>query len=469
MCALTVASNTKLPEVAFLVYAPTRQRRADNSFEGNDNIGAKVVEDVLCRAGIRVGRCSPETAKNFRLVLVSFTSTFDVFAFYRAVALIPSWQPKRRAFKVLAGGFGMQNPAPVRHFIDYAAFGRVDNWITGVVDAILGGSEPAHESVMNLPDIHQVKISQPSSLYPYLVSGWSESFTGCPLKCKFCHYTYARKHSGSNEAYGQYVQSGFTGGSSPELTWDGLFTWGKKLGRVRVAIDGFSERLRYVYGKRISNDDIVAGLETVGQYEGITTVLTYNIGNFPGETEEDRHDLYQTLRRVNPKNRVIFVLCTTPFRPSAATPMQWEPVSLFPNWYNERARVIVEENNFRAVHSFTLETSYSHACAVIAERITVNDDELFHAICFAPGLQRDNHDMRLKRLQANFNLTSFLREYDVNEEHPSQFLTSYIERDTMKRIAIKMRTQAAKTKDTRGWLPGRVSMVQGRLGVTVTR
>ena len=81
-----------------------------------------------------------------------------------------------------------------------------------------------------------------------------EEFTGCPLKCKFCHYTFARKHQGTDASYGQYVQTIYGGSDNPELTWDQLFTWGKKLGYFNVALDGFSERLRWLYGKPISND-----------------------------------------------------------------------------------------------------------------------------------------------------------------------------------------------------------------------
>src|SRR3990167_4353774 len=136
--------------IAFLVYAPLKQRRTDNSFEGNDNIGAKIIEDVLKRAGFVVGRCSPETAHEWELVLVSFTSTYDVLSFYHQVALRPDWQSGKRQFKVLAGGFGMQNPIPIRRYVDYAAFGRAHEWIVGIVDTILGGGIPAHPSVMCL-------------------------------------------------------------------------------------------------------------------------------------------------------------------------------------------------------------------------------------------------------------------------------------------------------------------------------
>lgn len=450
---------------SFLVFGPLRQRRSNNSFDGNDNIGAKVIKDVLIRNGVEVGYCSPATAKDYQLVLVSLTSTYDVYAFYQSIALLPSWQPNERQFKVLGGGFGIQNPTAIRHYIDYAAFGRAESWISSIVKGILGGNEVLqHDSLMHLPDMHHVKIAQADQLYPHKVGDYQEAFTGCPLKCKFCHFTFARKHQGPDGAYGEYVQTTLTGGGTPELTWDQLFTWGEKAGRIRVAIDGFSERLRYIYGKRISCDDIVEGIEAIGQYGGITTLLVYNIANFPTEADEDRQELYQILRRANPDDRVILVLQSTPFRPSLATPMQWEPVALFPDWSKRRTEVIDERSNFRAVHSFTLETPWSHLMSVIAERATPDTDELFHNICFAPQLQRGKHSRRLKIVQDNYNLTPYVKEYDFDEDHPAWFLESYIDNSVIKKMARKMRKQAKKSTKQPGWLPGgRGSIVTARL------
>jgi hypothetical protein len=463
--APSAASRGAKTEVAFLVFAPLRQRRKDNSFDGNDNIGAKVIADVLERAGIPVGYCAPETADQYRVVLVSLTSTYDVFAFYRAVALLPSWQPGKRTFRVLAGGFGMQNPTSIRHYIDYAAFGRAESWVRPVVDALLGGGRPSdHESLMHLPDLHPVKLAQAHELYPHEVAGWKETFTGCPLKCKFCHYTWARKHQGSDEAYGQYVQTTLTGGGSPELTWDQLFTYDKKAGRIRVAIDGFSERLRWTYGKKISRDDIVGGIERIGRFgPAATTLLVYNIANFPTETQADRDELYATLARARPAHRVIFVLHSTPFRPSLATPMQWEPISLEPDNSTLRAQVIAEHPTFRAVHSFTIETPYSHLMSVIAERATPATDRLFHACAFAPGLQKGTAAEKVRRVRANFDITPYLRAYDPDEPHPAWFLSGYAPPDTMRKVARKMRAESAAALADPAWSPRGQSLVQIRL------
>lgn len=440
-------------DCAFLVFEPLRQRRADNSFDGNTNIGAKVIADVLTRAGLSVGYVTPETAHTVPLVLISLTSTYDVYALIQAVSLRPQWQRGARTFKVLAGGFGMQNPTAIRSYIDYAAFGRAHEWVTDVVRAILGGRAPSHPSVMDMLEPGPVSISQ-GDLYPHEVEGFKEDFTGCPLKCKFCHYTYARKHQGSDASYAQggvYSQSMLTGGSSPEVTWPQLLTWPKKAGRVRVAIDGTSERLRYWYGKHISNHDIVAGINQMGSYgPNATTLMVYNIGNMPGETDADMDEFARAVAMADPAHRVILVLHTTPFRPSLATPMQWEGVNILPDWSKRRTQAIVDRPNLRVVHSFTLETPWSHLRSVIVERATADDDAAIHAIVHSPKLNALNHDAALRLFQCNWPIERYTAERDIDGPAPQPHLSGYLPNDTLRKIARKMRADRAT-----GRIPGK--------------
>lgn len=450
-----------MTEVAMLVYQPTRQRRADNSFDGNDNVGAKVIVDSLQRSGIKVDYCSPATARRYRCVLVSLTSTYDMYAFYRSVSLRADWQQGKRAFRVLAGGFGMQNPTSIRRYIDFAAFGRLHLSVPSIVRAVVKGGDIDHRSVMPSPDFRNVTIAQ-EPLYDKAVDGFAESFTGCPLRCKFCHYTWARKHQGGDSAYGEYVQTTRTGGVIPELTWDGLVTYPRKAGRVRVAIDGFSERLRLLYGKPILNDDIVVGVNRIGRFAGTTTLLVYNISNMPTETDDDRSSLYATLAHCGPRNRVIFVLHSTPFRPSIATPMQWEPATLHPDWSRKQSSVIIDRDNLRAVHSFTLETSYSHALSVIAERATEETDDLFHAACFATKLNNGRHDERLRRLRSRFDIAPYLSQLKIDAPHPAWFVSGYTNNGVLRKVAHKMRGDAMSSTRP-GWRSNRNSIVRSRL------
>ena len=190
-------------DIAFLVFAPAKKRRKDNSFDGNDNIGAYVIKEVLETSGHQIDFCAPETAHKFKVVLVSLTSTYDVFAFYQAVALRPEWQRDKRQFKVVCGGFGLQNPYPIRNFIDYGVFGRGEAIANKVVESALNDKTCEHESVMNLPEITPVKIAQAQTLY--VGECFQEEFIGCSGKCLFCHYTWARKPIGVSGSYVDFI------------------------------------------------------------------------------------------------------------------------------------------------------------------------------------------------------------------------------------------------------------------------
>lgn len=428
-------------DAAFLVYKPLKQRRKDNSFDGNDNIGAKVIYDVLTRAGYKIGFCAPETARKYPLVLVSFTSSYDYYAYYKSVALRPDWQPKQRPFKILAGGFGMQNPTVIRHYLDAAAFGRAESFVGQVVADMLDGKTPSHPSVMaSFPDITPVVYSQAETLYPYQVGDWQEEFTGCPHKCKFCHYTFAREYKAINQDR-NYVQGTLTSGSSPELTWDQVITYPKKAGRIRTAWDGFSERLRFILGKRISNSDIVSGLENVGSYAGTSVLDVYNISNFPTESPYDVGELYDLLNTIEPKNRVVLVLFSTPFRPSILTPMQWEPVDLQSKVI--KLERVVDKKNFMVTHPFWTESKLSHLMNVIVDRAKLSDSKLFHTLCFSPTLRKLSGDAAVAAIKRNFDITHILKQYDFDEPHPADFLTGVVKRPVLEKIAKKMRAELA--------------------------
>lgn len=406
-------------EVAFLVYAPEKQRRQDNSFDGNDNIGAKVIADILRKHNVNVGFCAPETANKYKIVLVSLTSTYDVYALYKAVALRPEWQRKKRTFKVVAGGFGMQNPYPIRNFVDVAVFGRAEKIIVHLVSSLLDGKTFEHESVMNLPEIHPVKIAQAEELYTSEV--FSEEFIGCPNKCLFCHYTWARKPIGKSKTY---VQGTLTGGNSPELLFNDLAQVTQKCGRIRTALDGFSERLRFAYGKTISNETIINNIQHIGSFEGNTVVICYNIGNYPGEMQSDRLEFDNVMRTINPKNRVIIILHTTPFRPSLATPMQFAPVSLYPAYTKFRFQAVVDTPHLLVKHSMSNESPFSQLQSVVAERATDKSDNLFHTICFSPKLKSAVADQAVMMLKKNFDLSPYLKSYEYGEQ-PGKFLETF--------------------------------------------
>jgi radical SAM superfamily enzyme YgiQ (UPF0313 family) len=397
-----------------------------------------VIIDVLARRGIECDICTADTAKDYQVVLVSFTSDYDCLAYYTAVSLLKSWQPGTRKFTVIGGGEGMQNPTVIRNYVDYAVFGRAENIIGDLIDAVLGGGDYQHESVMHLPDITTVKVNQACELYPYEVRlqdgrgkrDWRESFVGCPNKCLFCHYTWSRKWIGGDT----YYQGDLTMSRSVEMLWTDIPKLTEKSGRVRTAIDGFSERLRKAYGKRIKNDEIIDGINHLGSFTGTTVAMVYNISNMPYETQQDRDELYATVKRANPKNRVIVVFQSTPFRPSLLTPLQWAPVALFPATSDLSASVIHDSSNLRVMHSFSNESPWSQLQCVIISRATQDTDKLFHALCFHPKLKNGTAREKINLVKNSFDISPYIREYEAYEKHPAWFLSSYTETSKLRRV-----------------------------------
>lgn len=226
---------------------------------------------------------------------------------------------------------------------------------------------------------------------------------------------------------GQYVQESLTSGNSPEILFKNIGSINKKYGRLRIAIDGFSERLRHLYGKKITNQEIIDGFCHIGSFAGNTVVILYNIGNMPTETDDDRSELYALFSRIKPRHRVIVILHTTPFRPSLLTPMQFAPVSLSPPASALRFGEIVSTDTFMSKHSMSNEGPFSHLQTVVAERATPETDRLFHTICFSKKLRSLNSAQQVRALLANFDLLPYLRRYDPDEEHgPGWFLESYV-------------------------------------------
>ena len=396
----------------------------------------------LINHGINVCFCDAVTAIDFDIVLVSITSSYDLIALLSEVRGLEWWQPQARRFKVFAGGAGLTNPVAIRQYVDYAVFGRCDDWIANAVDAVLCGGSPSHESIMHLPDIHRVVVAQAKKLYYRKIGDWGEDFIGCQHSCMFCLYRWSRKFIGSRKSY---INTSLCDGSSPEMMYKDLCSLPRKVGRIRCAIDGFSERLRFAYGKHITNDMIIDGIEHVGDFAGVSTMLVYNIANMPAEDESDRQEMYDVLARSNPKNRVIFILHSTPFRPSNLTPMQWHSVNT-KSLKDLRAKEIVSMPNLLAKHSFSLEGPWSHILCLLMERCKPQYDQ---AVMWAVSARGRNQEKSVIDFQARFKdvYLDLVREYTpFVGDHPADIIDSYTPRETIKEKANQSLNWTAKNR-----------------------
>lgn len=384
-------------------------------------IGALVIREELQRNGYKVDICTYEEAHKFDLVLVSMTSTWDIYEFYKSMKKA-NWQ--NRKFTALLGGFGCQNPFALEDYIDYAFFGRAEGIITEVVNKICQKKELDYEFITPLKN-PRVTVARPVQyLYPFEVkygknqSVWKEDFTGCPFKCKFCHYTFNRKNVRTGDPT-KYINDGISTGSKEIMLMD-VIDYEDKLGRVTAGMDGYSERLRFLFGKPITWDIMEGALDHMASFKGSSYMKIYNISNFPTETESDEQEFLNFMREyvgcTSKKDGVLSVeVFNTAFRPSINTPMERMPVSLFPEARRENLQ-IASGSGIVVKYTHLIQGAWMHLADVIAIRYNVKEHKgLIDFIATDEKFNKLNNQAKLDWMFDNCDITPFIREYGWDE------------------------------------------------------
>lgn len=444
-------------KVAFLVYKSWRQaRRTDDSFDGLSNIGVYLLTHVLRKAGIYPEFCSVDSAHKFDVVLVSFTSNLDVLSFAKAVARHPNFQPGKRSFKVIAGGFGMQNPFPVKDWLDYAYFGRAESEI---VDLVKNAGEIDSPHLMKLPNITPVTICQTETFFPEKFKlgkaihkdgeGFIERSMGCPNNCFYCHYNFARKYIKADSDH--YVTSLYT--SSQELDMFNLDAYDPKIAQLTVGVDGYSERLRFLVNRPITNEhikDFIIGISEKTQIKGQSVFLRlYNIIGYETESQDDFLEFKELIRETQPKikKRILLTTHSTPLRPSPATPMAYAAVNLhYSNFGLERGKPILpEEENLLWFNSRFEESRAALLETLIVERGCEETQEIFNTIVFSSKYQGLKSNDKIRAIERSFDISPLVRAYSTDEKIPTWFLQGYVKPEKIKRYREKMLENMKKT------------------------
>jgi hypothetical protein len=379
------------------------------------SIGAMVIMDELQRMGITVDICNYQTAFNYNIVLISMTDVGDIYDLF---ANMKKYHWENRTFTAIVGGFGCQNPFALEPFVDYAYFGRAD----GDLQHILDKNSP---HLLKLSERKIVYSRQVSLLYPYQVrygkncSTWTENFIGCRFRCKFCHYSWNRAHIGNKT----YVNDGISTGS-PEIMLKDICSTDQKYGRFTTALDGYSERLRLLFGKKISWETVEESLDHIAQFKGNTYMKLYNIHNFPTETEADREEFisffkYYTESTGKADGVVTIDVFNTAFRPSLNTPMQRMPVSLYPEARQEINK-IAASNGFSIRYTPLTKGAWAHLSDVIAIRYT--DSSIIDFIATDKEFNKLNDADKIKNFVSRFDITDYIRAYDLNEPFLSDMI-----------------------------------------------
>lgn len=403
-------------------------------------IGALVIKKELELNGYIVDICTYETAHQYKLVLVSMTSTWDLFDFYASMKKA-NWQ--KRKFVSLLGGFGCQNPFALKDFIDYAFFGRAEYIITEVCEKLLRGDSIDYSFITPLKN-PRVTIARPvQSLYDFEVkygknkSVWKEEFTGCPFTCKFCHYTWNRRNVRDGDP-GKYLNDGISTGSKEVMLMD-VIDYEEKLGRVTAGLDGYSERLRFLFGKPITWQIMEGALDHMASFKGNSYMKIYNIVNFPTETEADEKEFTDFCKEytasTSKKDGVLSVeVFNTAFRPSINTPMERMPVRLFPEARRENLQ-IASGSGIVIKYTHLIQGAWMHLADVIAIRYNVERDvDLIDFISCDKEFNKRNNQQKLDYFNAKFDVTNFIRSYSAEEPFISDLVQTE-KRDQIKRSA----------------------------------
>lgn len=417
-----------------------KQTYKKECFDIRLNAGISIVIDILRRQGYEVDFCSSATVHNYDIVLFAITSDCDWWPF---IAERVKWQ--KGNYKVIVGGAGVLNVRPFLEFVDYFVLGRAENVIDKLVKAIEADGEFEHESVVYSKkfDINKkYKINQVQHIYAHdivLENGdkYHEDIIGCNHKCFFCGYTWQRKAVLDSV----FEYSGlWNGGVDREraildinngiaLDWNKLRT---------TAIDGLSERLRFMVNKKISNDILIDFLQRLAKCEKPHQVKFYNIVGYPTETWEDWQEFKNVIKIADKdfakqEKQTCILLHNTPFRAMPATPLACAPMS-YKNYRgkiaeilghgNYRGNIFYQGNAMWAVESMATESLPTVIQSAIVWRGTEADSDNIAKLALSKKFASANTAVKQATLEKYFDVKKLFGAFTLNEL-PTRYLQTY--------------------------------------------
>jgi len=423
-------------EIAILVYKELRKaRRKDSSFDNMSNIGISILKGRLEEAGISVSYCSVDSASKYDIILVSFTSNYDILAYYKQVHGNKIWE--KRNFKVLGGGFGMQNPIPIINYIDYAWFGRCENEIVTLIENNLDYNHP---SFMDMKNMTPVSLNQ-SEIIPETVdvgnSQYTETIMGCPNKCYYCHYSFARKYVSTGKHYNLSMYS-----SSQELDMFNIEEYDCKKAKITAGLDGYSERIRRGLNRKTTNEEVkyfIEQLSSRAQIKGKAVFLKlYNIVGHEIEGDDDYCEFVELLHTLQLKKRLVVIVHSTPLHPSPLTPVAYSKINLNVDTRKYNGSPIIDTEKINAFHSPYQESAWGLFESLVVERATHETQQIFHDVVFNKKLAKLKAKDKVRAIRNKYDVSSLIREYRTTEKLPTWFLNGYIDQDKIRGMRIKM-------------------------------
>lgn len=411
------------------------------------NAGMSVVCDILRRAGFTsIDYCSAATAHKFDMIMYSVTSDCDWWEF---IAERVTWH--KGDYKVCVGGQGVLNPRPFLQYVDYFILGRAEGIQDKLAQAILYGEECIDEHIVSSKSFSMDKlyfINQVDSIYPYdiqLDNGqtYHEDVIGCNHKCLFCGYTWHRKQAAQEE----FNYSGlWNGGVDRERAMIDMHN-GIDVDLVKLrttAIDGLSERIRFMVNKKITRDMLREFLQRLAKCEKPHQVKFYNIIGYPTETFEDWEEFVEDIRIVDsglPKTdkQTSILLHSTPFRAMPATPLACKPMS-YMNYRGLIAKklghgrykgnIFYQGNSIWAVESMATESLSTVIQSAIIWRGTEKDTDNIVKLACSNKFQSASAKVKQATLEKYFDVDNLFGEF-TPDTLPTRNIRTYCKVEKM--------------------------------------
>ena len=414
-----------------------KQTYSKECFDVRINAGMLVVCDMLRRNGYNdIGYCSSANVHKFDVVMFSVTADCDWWQF---IAERVNWQ--KGNYRVIVGGQGVLNVRPFLSWVDYFVLGRAEGVIVNLIDNI-DSYEDNH--VVNSKTFSVGKdyyINQTSEIYPHdieLGNGktYHEDVIGCNHRCLFCGYTWHRKQAKQEE----FNYSGlWNGGKDRERAMIDMDN-GIEVDLVKLrttAIDGMSERLRFMMNKKITKGMLRNFLVRLAKCEKPHQVKLYNIIGYPTETTEDWFEFLEDIKTADSEfkkqdKQTSILLHSTPFRAMPATPLACKPMS-YKNYRGQIGKVLgkglkgnifYQGNAMWAVESMGTESLCTVIQSSIVWRGTENDSDNFAKIALSNKFSKSDSRIKQATLEKYFDVKTLFGEYTPSTL-PTRNIKSY--------------------------------------------
>ncbi len=200
---------------------------------------------------------------------------------------------------------------------------------------------------------------------------------------------------------------------------------------VTIAPEAGSERLRRVINKGVSESDIMAAVDAVGE-QGFRQLKLYFMIGLPTETAEDIDELIGLVlaikKRLDTKRTATHIIITIePFVPKAGTPFQWLPMAS-PKVLSHRLSWIKDALERKGITVRAESVSWS----IVQGALSRGDSKLAQVLALTEGRSLSAWRLALSKLSIEAEPYTG-KEIPFDRKLPWDVLSSGVEKDYLRR------------------------------------